>query len=193
MPRLWKAKTEGSTDHRVDQCSSIQPQKDIQLTKRSLGKSGLQVSEVGLGCNALGGRIDREASRKVVHAALDLGITLFDTSDLYGGAYGTASGSEICLGQLLGDRRKDIVLATKFGNPRMPYNGGMLGGASRRIIMEAVEGSLKRLKTDWIDLYQLHRPDPLTRSRRPCGRSTTSPGRARSVTQVARTSRHGRQ
>ena len=132
------------------------------MKKRVLGKSGLQVSEIGLGCNAFGGRIDHEASRKVVNKAFDLGITMFDTSDFYGNTYGSPSGSEICLGNLLGDNRKNIILATKFGNERMPYDASTKGGASRRVIMLAVEGSLKRLKTDWIDLYQLHKPDPLT-------------------------------
>lgn len=132
------------------------------MKKRILGKSGLQVSEVGLGCNAFGGRIDHDASRKVVSKALDLGITMFDTSDIYGTAYGSPSGSEICLGKLLGDSRKNIILATKFGNDKMQYDAGTQGGASRRVIMLAVEASLKRLKTDWIDLYQLHKPDPLT-------------------------------
>ena len=132
------------------------------MKNRNLGTSSLRVSEVGLGCNALGGRIDLEASRAVVHAALDLGITLFDTSDLYGDDYGSPGGSEICLGQLLGERRKDIVLATKFGNDRKHYDATTKGGASRRVIMMAVEASLKRLRTDWIDLYQLHKPDPLT-------------------------------
>jgi aryl-alcohol dehydrogenase-like predicted oxidoreductase len=132
------------------------------VKKRVLGRSGLQVSEIGLGCNALGGRIDDEASRKVVSKALDLGITMFDTSDVYGGSYGVPSGSEICLGKLLGDNRKNIILATKFGNERMQYDATTKGGASRRVIMLAVEASLKRLKTDWIDLYQLHKRDPLT-------------------------------
>jgi aryl-alcohol dehydrogenase-like predicted oxidoreductase len=122
---------------------------------RNLGSSGLRVSLVGLGCNNFGGRIDLEASRKVVHKALDLGITLFDTADVYG----ERGGSEQCLGQILGDRRKDIVLATKFG---LPMDDGEKKGASRRYIMSALEDSLKRLKTDWIDLYQLHTPDPLT-------------------------------
>ena len=123
---------------------------------RNLGSSGLRVSLVGLGCNNFGGRIDLEASRKVVHKALDLGITLFDTADMYG----NMGGSEDCLGAILGARRKDIVLATKFG---MAMNAeGTLLGASRRYIMSAVEASLSRLKTDWIDLYQLHQPDPLT-------------------------------
>jgi aryl-alcohol dehydrogenase-like predicted oxidoreductase len=126
------------------------------MKQRTLGASGLKVSLVGLGCNNFGGRIDTEASREVIHKALDLGITLFDTADVYG----NRGGSETCLGQFLGDRRKDIVLASKFGSP-MDDAGTMMGG-SRRYIMSAVEASLKRLKTDWIDLYQLHRPDPLT-------------------------------
>jgi aryl-alcohol dehydrogenase-like predicted oxidoreductase len=126
------------------------------MKRRNLGKSGLQVSLVGLGCNNFGGRIDLEASRKVIHKALDLGITLFDTADYYG----NLGGSETILGQVLGGRRKDIVLATKFGNAMDP--AGNLKGASRRYIFSAVEASLRRLQTEWIDLYQLHIPDPLT-------------------------------
>ncbi|MGB8843768.1 MAG: aldo/keto reductase [Aliidongia sp.] len=123
---------------------------------RNLGNSGLRVSLVGLGCNNFGMKLDVEGTRKVVHKALDLGITLFDTADIYG----NAGGSETCLGQVLGDRRKDIVLATKFANPMGPSD--MAKGASRRYIVSAVEASLKRLQTDWIDLYQQHVPDPLT-------------------------------
>lgn len=123
---------------------------------RNLGRSGLRVSAIGLGCNNFGGRIDLEASRQVVHKALDCGITLFDTAD----AYGDRGGSETCLGEILGSRRHDIVLATKFGLPM--DDAERLNGASRRYIMQAVEASLRRLRTDWIDLYQLHRPDPLT-------------------------------
>jgi aryl-alcohol dehydrogenase-like predicted oxidoreductase len=127
------------------------------MQQRNLGKSGLKVSVVGLGCNNFGGnRIDREASRKVIHKALDLGITLIDTAD----TYGNRGESEIILGECLGDRRKDIVLATKFGLPM--DEAGLLKGASRRYIVAAIEASLKRLKTDWIDLYIVHRPDPLT-------------------------------
>ena len=122
---------------------------------RNLGKSGLRVSLVGLGCNNFGGRMDLESSKAVIHKALDAGITLFDTAD----AYGNRGGSETAMGQILGDRRKDIVLATKFG---MAMDDGEKKGASRRYIMTAVEASLKRLKTDWIDLYQVHRHDPLT-------------------------------
>ncbi len=126
------------------------------MQQRNLGPSGLQVSVVGLGCNNFGGRIDLEAARAVVHKALDVGITLLDTADIYG----NSGGSETALGQILGDRRKDIVLASKFGMP-MDKERKLTGG-SRRYIMSAVEASLKRLKTDWIDLYQLHQPDPRT-------------------------------
>ncbi len=120
---------------------------------RNLGKSGLRVSTVGLGCNNFGGRLEVEQTRKVVHAALDAGITLFDTAD----RYGNFGGSETQLGQILGARRKDIVLATKFGGAMSA--DGPRKGASRQWIMQAVEDSLRRLQTDWIDLYQLHFPD----------------------------------
>jgi aryl-alcohol dehydrogenase-like predicted oxidoreductase len=123
---------------------------------RNLGTSGLRVSVVGLGCNNFGGRIGLEETRAVVHKALELGITLFDTAD----TYGNRGGSEDCLGQILGERRKDIILATKFGLPM--DDAKILSGASRRYIMTAVEASLRRLKTDWIDLYQLHTPDAAT-------------------------------
>lgn len=123
---------------------------------RNIGRSGLRVSTVGLGCNNFGGRIDLEATRQVVHKALDLGITLFDTAD----TYGNRGGSESCLGEILGVSRKQIVLASKFGMP-MDDVGEKLGG-SRRYIISSVEGSLRRLRTDWIDLYQLHQPDPRT-------------------------------
>lgn len=123
---------------------------------RNLGQSGLRVSVVGLGCNNFGGRIDHAATRRVVHKALDLGITLFDTADIYG----NRGGSETCLGEILGDDRKRIVLATKFGMAM--DDGDERQGGSRTYIMNAVEGSLRRLRTDWIDLYQLHQPDPRT-------------------------------
>jgi aryl-alcohol dehydrogenase-like predicted oxidoreductase len=126
------------------------------VNHQTLGKSGLEVSAVGLGCNNFGMRIDLEATRKVVARALDLGITLFDTADIYG----NKGGSETMLGQVLGERRKDIVLATKFAGPMV--EGKTRRDASRRYIMTAVEASLTRLKTDWIDLYQLHFADPLT-------------------------------
>ncbi|MBS7810675.1 aldo/keto reductase [Roseococcus pinisoli] len=127
------------------------------MKQRNLGTSGLLVSTIGLGCNNFGGRLDLEGTRAVIHAAFDHGITLFDTADMYG----NQGGSETLMGQVLGDRRKDIVLATKFGLPMDGENGRLKGG-SRRYIMSAVEASLKRLKTDWIDLYQYHKPDPLT-------------------------------
>ena len=123
---------------------------------RNLGGSGLRVSAVGLGCNNFGQRTDLDTSRKVIHKAIDLGITLFDTADIYAGM----GGSETVLGTVLGDRRKDIVLATKYSKPMA--TDGTKQGASRRYIMAAVEASLKRLKTDYIDLYQQHDYDPLT-------------------------------
>jgi aryl-alcohol dehydrogenase-like predicted oxidoreductase len=135
------------------------------MKQRSVGRSGLQVSAIGLGCNNFGGRIGLEDARKVVHAALDAGITLFDTADVYGAlGIGTATSykgaSEDLLGQILGPNRREIVLATKFA---MPMNdAGTSSGASRRYIMRAVEDSLTRLKTDWIDLYQQHSFDPKT-------------------------------
>ncbi|WP_441276446.1 aldo/keto reductase [Tardiphaga sp. 172_B4_N1_3] len=126
------------------------------METRNLGRSGLRVSAVGLGCNNFGQRTDLETARKVIHKAIDLGITLFDTADIYAGM----GGSETVLGEVLGDRRKDIVLATKYGKPMS--NDGSKQGASRRYIMSAVEASLKRLKTDYIDLYQQHDYDALT-------------------------------
>jgi aryl-alcohol dehydrogenase-like predicted oxidoreductase len=128
----------------------------VQL--RNLGTSGLRVSEVGLGCNNLGGRLDPSSSRIVVQAALTNGITLFDTADRY--PVTSAGKSEELLGDALGRRRADVVIATKFGLPMDA--AGTQKGASRRYIMAAVEASLRRLKTDWIDLYQVHMPDPLT-------------------------------
>lgn len=126
------------------------------MKERNIGRSGLRVSVVGLGCNNLGGRLDIAGSKAVVHKALDVGVTLFDTADIYG----NRGGSETALGEILGPRRKDIVLASKFGGPM--DEAGKLKGGSRRYIMSAVEASLARLKTDWIDLYQFHFPDPLT-------------------------------
>lgn len=122
------------------------------MRMRRLGASGLKVSEVGLGCNNFGMRIDQKETQGVVDAALDAGITFFDTADIYGGTK-----SEAFLGKALGKRRGDIVLATKFGM-RVGDDPRRMGG-SRRWIMRAVEDSLTRLGTDWIDLYQLHAPD----------------------------------
>ncbi|NTX02085.1 MULTISPECIES: aldo/keto reductase [Myxococcus] len=127
-----------------------------QMTYRRLGRSGLTVSAVGLGCNNFGKRIDAKGTRAVVDAAIDAGITLFDTSD----SYGT---SEELLGEALGTRRRDLILATKFGSDLKGENGADWGArGSRRYIRRAIERSLRRLRTDWIDLYQLHWPDPET-------------------------------
>jgi aryl-alcohol dehydrogenase-like predicted oxidoreductase len=123
---------------------------------RRLGTSGLAVSAVGLGCNNFGMRLGLDESRPVIEAALEAGITLFDTSDSY-------ADSEEILGEVLGSRRDEVVLATKFGSHLKGALGpdrGARGG--RRYIRRAVERSLQRLRTDHIDLYQLHRPDPLT-------------------------------
>jgi aryl-alcohol dehydrogenase-like predicted oxidoreductase len=123
---------------------------------RNLGRSGLQVSVVGIGCNNFGRRMDYDATETVVNAALDLGITLFDTSDSYGGE----GRSEQFLGRALKGKRQNVVLATKFASPM--GEGPMRSGGSRRYIMQAVEDSLSRLDTDYIDLYQMHFPDPNT-------------------------------
>src|SRR5437667_7204598 len=123
---------------------------------RNLGSSGVIVSAVGLGCNNFGGRSDFAATRAVVHKALDLGITLFDTSD----ADGDSGASEEYLGRTLAGRRDEIIVASKFARPM--DGSGRLQGASRRYIMTAVEASLKRLNTDYIDLYQQHIADPQT-------------------------------
>ncbi len=120
---------------------------------KSLGSSGLQVSAVGLGCNNFGMRIDKEKSAEVVGRALELGINFFDTADIYGGTQ-----SEQFLGEALGERRPDVVVATKFGGPT-GEGLGKRGGGSRAYIMQAVEASLRRLNTDYIDLYQYHFPD----------------------------------
>jgi len=123
---------------------------------RNLGNSGLKVSAVGLGCNNFGMRNDAEQTRAIVHRSLDEGITLFDTADIYG----NRGGSEEMLGKALGERRRDAVVATKFGMAM--GDGPYLRGGSRRYIMAAAEASLKRLGTDYIDLYQIHQPDPET-------------------------------
>jgi len=123
---------------------------------RNLGRSGLRVSLVGLGCNNFGMRLDANQTADVVNAALDAGITLFDTADMYGGR----GDSERFLGKALGSKRTEIVLASKFGMAM--DDEGVKIGAARRYIMQAAEDSLSRLGTDWIDLYQLHQFDPLT-------------------------------
>jgi aryl-alcohol dehydrogenase-like predicted oxidoreductase len=122
---------------------------------RQLGQSGLQVSEVGLGCNNFGGRLEFEPSKEVIVAAYEAGITLFDTADIYGGN----GASEEIMGEVIKPFRHDIVLATKFG---MDMGDKNVARGSRRYVMRALEASLRRLQTDYIDLYQLHQPDPLT-------------------------------
>jgi aryl-alcohol dehydrogenase-like predicted oxidoreductase len=123
---------------------------------RNLGDSGLKISLAGLGCNNFGMRCDGEQTRAVVHRALDEGVTFFDTADIYG----NRGGSEELLGKALGKRRREVVVATKFG---MPMGAGPYErGASRRYIMAAAEASLRRLDTDYLDVYQLHQPDPDT-------------------------------
>lgn len=121
---------------------------------RDIGTSNLKVSVVGLGCNNFGARMDLAAARTLVHHAIDRGINHFDTADIYG----PRGKSEEILGEILGSKRKDVVIATKFG---MVFDeAGAMKGASRKYIMTAVEGSLRRLKTDYIDLYYQHRADP---------------------------------
>jgi aryl-alcohol dehydrogenase-like predicted oxidoreductase len=130
-----------------------------EMTYRQLGHSGLTVSTVGIGCNNFGARMADADVPAVVNAAIDAGITLFDTADVYG----NRGGSETLLGQALQGRRDEVVLATKFGMDMGGANGPDWGvRGSRRYIRLAVEGSLKRLGTDWIDLYQMHAPDPRT-------------------------------
>lgn len=120
-----------------------------------LGQSGLQVSRAGLGCNNFGARIDEAGARAVIDEALEQGITLFDTADVYGNGQ-----SEEFLGRILGSRRHNVILASKFGWPT--GEGPYRSGASRWYIQRAVEASLRRLGTDYLDLYQVHRPDPST-------------------------------
>jgi aryl-alcohol dehydrogenase-like predicted oxidoreductase len=130
-----------------------------EVRYRRLGESGLMVSVVGLGCNNFGSRVDAEGSRAVVQAALEAGITLFDTAD----SYGDRGRSEEFLGAALKRHRDEVVIATKFGADMAGGNGpdwGARGG--RRYLARAVEASLRRLDTDWIDLYQMHVPDPGT-------------------------------
>jgi aryl-alcohol dehydrogenase-like predicted oxidoreductase len=127
---------------------------------RSLGNSGLAVSVVGLGCNNFGSRLDLAGTREVVDAALDAGITLLDTADMYGGG----GRSEELLGEVLAGRRDQVVLATKFGHQQFDMHYGPAAGAKggRGYIRRAVELSLGRLRTDYLDLYQIHTPDPQT-------------------------------
>src|SRR5258708_31136041 len=126
---------------------------------RSLGTSGLVVSVAGLGCNNFGRRLDVDATRAVVDAAMDTGITLLDTADSYG-----IGRSEEILGEVLAGRRDQVVLATKFGHRNADMGFGPAAGAKggRSYIVRAIEQSLRRLRTDYIDLYQIHTPDPAT-------------------------------
>jgi aryl-alcohol dehydrogenase-like predicted oxidoreductase len=131
-----------------------------EMTYRRLGDSGLVVSVVGIGCNNFGRKLDADGTREVVDAALDAGINLFDTADIYGTPHGS---SELLLGAALKGRRDEVVLATKFGMDMEGLNGRDYGArGSRRYIVRAVEASLRRLETDHIDLYQMHQPDPAT-------------------------------
>jgi aryl-alcohol dehydrogenase-like predicted oxidoreductase len=124
------------------------------LETRPVGGGVLQATIVGLGCNNFGRRVDAEATTRIVHAALEEGITFFDTADIYGGGQ-----SEAMLGAALKGRREEAVVATKFGHSS---GGPGHSGGSRGYVRTAVEASLRRLGTDWIDLYQLHTPDPAT-------------------------------
>ena len=124
------------------------------LTRR-LGREGPDVSVVGLGCNNFGMRVDLEGTRAVVDAALEAGVTLFDTADIYGGK----GGSESLLGEVLEGRRDRVVLATKFGGD---MGDGTEARGSRDYIHKAIDASLQRLRTDVVDLYQYHTPDHVT-------------------------------
>ncbi|MBT5048023.1 MAG: aldo/keto reductase [Rhodospirillaceae bacterium] len=124
-------------------------------TRRIGGANGIDLPIVGLGCNAFGRRLDEEASRPVIHAALDAGVTFFDTAEGYGDGL-----SEEFIGRALEGRRDEVILATKFGLRTAHIPGKAKG--SRENAMAAIDKSLKRLRTDHIDLYQLHMPDPST-------------------------------
>ena len=135
-----------------------------QIEYRRLGSSGLSVSTIGLGCNNFGrtgtASESQDGTTAVIDAALEAGVTLFDTADIYGAERGL---SETLMGHSLRGKRDQIVLATKFGMDMGGLNGPDWGArGSRRYIRLAVEASLRRLQTDWIDLYQLHVPDPST-------------------------------
>ncbi|MDR6865216.1 aryl-alcohol dehydrogenase-like predicted oxidoreductase [Phycicoccus sp. 3266] len=133
---------------------------DAPMTYRPLGDSGLVVSSLGLGCNAFGRRVDQDGVAALLRASRDVGLTLLDTADIYGGRPGQ---SESMLGEALQGQRDEFVLATKFGMDMQGANGEDFGvRGSRRYVRRAVEASLRRLRTDHIDLYQLHRPDPVT-------------------------------
>jgi len=125
------------------------------MRTRRLGDGGPEVTVVGLGCNNFGGRVDLEGTRAVVHAALEAGVTLFDTADIYG----NGGGSEELLGQVLEGRRERVLIATKFGGD---MGDGTTARGSPTYIRKAIDASLNRLRTDYVDLYQYHRPDGVT-------------------------------
>ena len=130
------------------------------MTYRPLGDSGLMVSAVGIGCNAFGRRVDLDGVKDVLAGARDSGVTLLDTADIYGAPPGA---SEELLGEALQGQRDEFVVATKFGMDMQGTLGNDFGArASRRYVRRAVEASLRRLRTDHIDLYQLHQPDGVT-------------------------------
>src|SRR5262245_37859378 len=132
----------------------------MDMTYQPLGSSGLMVSAVGVGCNAFGRRVDQLGLEGIIGAALDLGVTLLDTADIYGGEPGA---SETMIGAALQGRRDEFVVATKFGMDMRGANGEDFGArGSRRYVRRAVEASLRRLETDHIDLYQYHEPDGIT-------------------------------
>jgi len=151
--------TDGRTPRYDQGLAGSEPGEGRAMRYRSLGDSGLLVSVAGLGCNNFGRRLDAEATRAVVDAAIEAGITLLDTADMYGGG-----GSEQLLGQVLAGRRDQVILATKFGHQGVDMGYGSAAGAKggRGYIRRAVEQSLRRLRTDYIDLYQIHTPDPAT-------------------------------
>ena len=125
------------------------------METRNIGKSGLRVSSIGLGCNNFGQTVDATASQAIIHRALDLGITLFDTAPVYGQPWGE---SERILKTALGEHRKQVILVTKFG--LTPDMSGM--NTSRSAVIEGIEQSLNRLGTDYVDLFLLHWPDHAT-------------------------------
>jgi aryl-alcohol dehydrogenase-like predicted oxidoreductase len=131
-----------------------------EMDYRPLGDSGLMVSAVGIGCNAFSRRVDLDGVRDILDAASEVGITLLDTADVYGDPPGA---SEALMGEALEGRRDEFVVATKFGMDMRGDNGADHGvRGSRSYVRRAVEGSLRRLRTDYIDLYQLHAPDDVT-------------------------------
>jgi aryl-alcohol dehydrogenase-like predicted oxidoreductase len=155
------------------------------MIKRAFGSTGLMVSALGLGCNNFGRRLDLEKTRAVVDSAIAAGINFFDTADVYG----DRGGSETLFGVTLGTRRKDVILATKFGLPM--DDEGRLAGGSRRYVLSAVEASLKRLKTEWIDIYYLAPPGSRDPDRGDTGRArrvgAAGKGQVRGLLQRPRT------